>query len=540
MKGPVTPHIEEGGSVIQERLGVPPDHPFAPVIIEALRDPTFMRSWQDEADPTFRPYVAAVLEQRHAVQMSIDARHALIQEVTQKKRVTVLSEVLGTRIPERVLKWIGHTAWEEFSQADWNQFFLIALAEERHSALAGVRTINRTLLKQFPLIPRPLRRKGLLNIVSQLAVPAHRWDALAANFAKVDPGMKPGLLRMAATMGYRGEFWELYFRCEGKYWLPFQFPSSLPQSELLEPILSPLEMDAEALLMKNCLSTRSSRVLSGDRIYFRMRDKTPVDAELIREPSGWVPGDILGPENAIVPEDVAKQVRNELSRLAHAIIDAATDSVQADGYLEMLRRQARDTFTKEDVDGVTQHLASIHGKSLSWTTGAYVIFKTTHGGFVQYMSSPDGQEYLCEIQSYKYEIEAGEYLDANAVDFIEKAGFVWPTQKANFIRWFKATSSADLQGIAAFTLAALRSLFQCQTVDELEVKSHIPITYYKLRHGNVAMKNGALYSYASEEGWVSDGSLLHTIAIDGDGDEISLQEAKKLLTARFPGTQFFR
>jgi Tn3 transposase DDE domain len=107
--------------------------------------------------------------------------------------------------------------------------------------------------------------------------------------------------------------------------------------------------------------------------------------------------------------------------------------MQTDGYLEMLRRQAREIFSKEDVAAITQHLASIQGKSRSWTNGAHVIFLTPRGGFVQYMCSPDAQEYLCEIQSYKYEIRAGEYLDADAVDLIEKAGFVWPTLRTVYL-----------------------------------------------------------------------------------------------------------
>jgi hypothetical protein len=382
-------------------------------------------------------------------------------------------------IPERVLQWSGHAAWEEFSRAEWTKFFSIALAEKRHSAVAGVREINRTLLEQFFLIPEPLRRKGLLNIVSQLAIPAHRWQTLAANFATVDAGMRPALLRLAAAMDYRGEFWDLYFRCEGKYWRPFRLPATLPPSDLLEPILSPLDMDAEGLLMKNCLSSLSSRVLGGDRIYFRMRDRTPVSAELIREPIGWVPGRILGSENAQVPEDIVARVRGELSRIGHAIttgsaIDGATNSLETDGYLEMLRHKGRETFGEGDIAAVAQHLASIQGKSLSWTNGAYVIFQMRRGEFIQFMSSPDTEEYLCEIQSYKFEMSSGEYLDADAVDLIEKAGFVWPTNKANFLRWFKGGSPVDIQEMAAFALAALHNLFHCESADELEVQSHFP------------------------------------------------------------------
>jgi len=460
-------------SVIRASLRILPHHPLASLIVEGLADPTFAASWLDEADTTFRPYATAILALRHAGQMSADARHALLQELCQRKRVTVLSEVLGKRIPERVLRWSGQTAWEDFALADWHRFFSTALTEHRHSAIAGVRTINRTLLDQFRLIPKPLRRKGLLNIVSQLAVPPHRWESLAVNFSTVDPGMRPGLLRRAAAMEHRAEFWDLYFRCEGKYWQPFRLPAGLPQSELLEPILSPLDMDTEALVMKNCLSARSSRVLSCDRVYFRMRDRTPVNAELIRNRSGWVPGRILGAENAPVPEDVAARVRNELARMGSAITDGATYSPEAEGYLDMLRQKARVIFGNGDIDAVTHHLAAIQRNSLS-SSSAYVILEMPGRGYVQFMARPDTQQYLCEISSYKFMMTAGEYLDAAAVDLIEKAGFVWPTTKANFVRWFEASSSADIEGMAAFVLATLHSLFHCRSVDELDVKSKIP------------------------------------------------------------------
>jgi hypothetical protein len=287
--------------------------------------------------------------------------------------------------------------------------------------------------------------------------------------------MRPALLREAATMRWRGEFWDLYFRCEGKYWRPFRFPATLPTSALLEPIASPMDMEAEGLLMKNCMPSLISRVQSGDRLYFRTRDNFSVNAELIKEPRGWVPGDILWLENAPVPDSLATAVRNELVRMGGAITDSATDSAKTDGYLDSLRHKVRETFGKADVAVVAQHLASIQGKSQSWTDGAYLILGMPRGrGFIQFMCSPNGKEYLCEIQSYKYEMRLGEYLDADAVDLIEKAGFVWPTNRANFVRWFKGSSPEESQGIAEFALAAHHSLFRCRSIDQLEVKVHIP------------------------------------------------------------------
>ena len=76
-------------------------------------------------------------------------------------------------------------------------------------------------------------------------------------------------------------FWDFYYRCEGKYYQPFNIPPSLNNSELLEPIASPHEMVSEALRMRNCLANRISRVQSGNRIFFKTRDGTPVNTELV-------------------------------------------------------------------------------------------------------------------------------------------------------------------------------------------------------------------------------------------------------------------
>ncbi len=45
------------------------------------------------------------------------------------------------------------------------------------------------------------------------------------------------------------------------------------------------------------------------------------------------------------------------------------------------------------------------------------------------------------------------------MDLIEKAGFVWPMNTANFLRWLKGGSPKDIRELAEFALAAPHSCF---------------------------------------------------------------------------------
>lgn len=119
-------------------------------------------------------------------------------------------------------------------------------------------------------------------------------------------------------------------------------------------------------------------------------------------------------------------------------------------------------------------LQSIQAKSRSWSNGAYAIFELKRGGYVQLMSSPDGNEYLLEINSHKYDENVNDLLSADAVDLIEKSGFVWPTQKSNFLRWFNVSSPEDIQAIAEVALAILARVFRHRKGDRVMIKTHIP------------------------------------------------------------------
>jgi hypothetical protein len=119
-------------------------------------------------------------------------------------------------------------------------------------------------------------------------------------------------------------------------------------------------------------------------------------------------------------------------------------------------------------------LQSIQGKSRSWSNGAFAIFELPRGGFVQFMSSPDGQEYLMEISSHRYNEDVNARLTADVVALIEKAGFVWPNGKANFLRWFNVSSLQDNQSVAEIALAILARVFGCRKRSRVMVHTHIP------------------------------------------------------------------
>ena len=466
--------IAKWRSALTRMLGFPPDHWLVSALFVGMADAWFVKSWEDKSDTTFRPFVAAILALRDASTMHASEIGPLIHELRQDKRTRLLSRSLGKAVPERVLQWSARAAWPEFTRKDWVLYFDSALAEKPNSPLALVRTITPTLLRQWPLIPAPLRRAGLLNVVSTLELPLFRWESLSRNFESVDANLRPQLLREADQMKWRGDLWDLYFRCQGTYGRPFQLPRSLPHSPLLEPLSSPMQMDAEGLVMKNCLPNRVSRVLSGSRIYFRLLGKDLVTAELVRRPEGWEPGDIRGPENGPVPESLAAEVRSELCRMAKSITDDPANWRAVDAYLDTMRVGAQHSFSAADIDGVARQLETIHGKSLSWSEGAFLILSVPRRGYIQFMCSPDGSEFLCEIQSHKFVDSDGEYLDSDAVELIERAGFVWPVRKANFQRWFNGETAKDIRDIAEVSLAVLHRLFDCSSAAQLKAKVHIP------------------------------------------------------------------
>lgn len=461
-------------SLNHKGIGVKPRHRLARVIAEATTEPMFAAQWFDDSDESFRPFAAAVLNLRNATRLEEGARRAIYRDICLRKRVSVLAEIVGEPVPARVLKLLTRTNWQDFSRRDWHAFFSIA-TEDGNFALGQVPQITSTLVRQFPMIPEDLRLPGLLGIAGNLQLPAERWAQWRGFIHQADANQRARFRRAAGVVASRGDFWDLYFRCEGKYWLPFSIPASLRASPLLEPIASPVEMVAEALRMKNCLANRISRVQSGNRVIFRPRDGSPINAELVRQGATWVPGAILGYENSPVTPKVAQSIEAELQRLGKSVsVPDDVAAAEVDAYVGKLRQIARETFAAEEIASLASPLQAIQAKSESWSNGAFAIFELEQGGYVQFMSSPDGKEYLLEICSHNYDENVSEVLTADAVAIIEWAGFVWPNGMHNFKRWFSISSPEDIRAMAELTLAILAGVFGLREGGCILIDTHIP------------------------------------------------------------------
>jgi hypothetical protein len=114
-----------------------------------------------------------------------------------------------------------------------------------------------------------------------------------------------------------------------------------------------------------------------------------------------VPGEILGYQNSCVASEIAGAIEVELKRLAQSIPKnwGFDDPEIWTSHIDKLRKLGRESFTAEEVEMLAAPLQSIHAKSESWSAGAYTIFQVKHGGYVQFMSSPDGSEYVASTSS---------------------------------------------------------------------------------------------------------------------------------------------
>ena len=207
-------------------LGVAPDHRLASLITEAVREPMFAARWGDESDESFRAYAVAVFDLRDAERLSVAEREALFRDLCVHKRREVLSDALGQPVTPRVVNALGRTDWQAFAKSDWTKLFAILLAEKVAADLGHVGRITSVLLGQFALIPEELRTTGLLDVVSGLGVPAERWEQLTRSLQEADGGQRVAFRRMAADIRSNGDFWDFYFRCEGKPSRSFNIPPS--------------------------------------------------------------------------------------------------------------------------------------------------------------------------------------------------------------------------------------------------------------------------------------------------------------------------
>jgi hypothetical protein len=450
-------------------------HRLAGVLTEAMSEPRFVEQWLDDTDKSFRSFSATVLDLCDAKRMAEKSRRSVYQDLCVRRRQVVLTDVVGKPVPPKVLNLMSRTNWKEFSRRDWVAFISVAMGPD-NSKLGHVTRITPTLVRQFDLIPNELRTPALYQVVSQLKVPAERWNQLRGFLNGANAAQRTEYRRSAGEMTSNGDFWDLYYRCEGKHYRPFDIPASVCDSKLLVPIASPREMELEARRMKSCLANQVRRVHDGDRIYFKTHGNVCINAELMRQEDAWVPGDILGYENALVTAELARHVAAELQRLALTlpVKNESSNKNVTDGYIDQLRLDARNSFTADEIENLSGFLESIQGMSRSWTDGAYAIFEVSRVRYVQFLSSPDGMEYLMEISSHRYVESVNNSLSADHVALLEKVGFIWPTERTNYFRWFKVSCSEDLHAMAEVALAMLAGIFGYRTGKQIKVTNHFP------------------------------------------------------------------
>jgi hypothetical protein len=437
-----------------------------------MEEPTFAQQWLSIIDESFRPYAVAALDLGGVVRLDSAARQTFYRSIGSKKRRELLSGLSNRQVPERMLKLLARTDWQKFSTKDWESFNQIVCANDE-TCLGHVRCITPELVRQFDRIPELLREPGFLELVSGLTISAARWKDWT-KFIDGEPANNLASIRhMAQSATTRGDVWDLFFWCQGRNRRPFDLPFGLPESGLINPISSPQDMVRESRRMANCLDKRISRVWSRNRIYFKGRNGLEVDAELVRHANAWTPGDILGPRNQHVVFEIEAEIRDELTRIADRLNQVSLSNTQADG--ESYLQDAQSIVVPpEVVDEVCSALQTIKGRSRSWTQGAYAIFENPSGDYVQAMSSPDGTEYLVEIASHKYVSSLNERLTDEVVDFIEKAGFVWPDGRMNFHRWLTISENDDLPKVAELLMVAMTKIFAHFEWGELDVKTHVP------------------------------------------------------------------
>jgi len=475
LSAPYRAECEAELAVADAKESIPTGHRLAGVLIEAMSEPRFVEQWLDNSDKSFRPFSVAVLYLCNAKRMTEKSRRTVYKDLCVRRRQAVLTNVLGKPVAPKVLKLMGRTCWKEFSRRDWAALISIAMGPD-NSKLGHVTRITPTLVRQFDLIPEVLRTPALYQVISVLNISSERWTQLRGFLNGASATQSTEYHRAAETMTSKGDFWDLYHRCEGKHYRPFNIPASVCHSKLLVPIATPREMELEARRMKSCLANQVRRVHDGDRIYFRLAGNIPVNAELVKQEREWVSGEILGYENAPVAPEIARKVAAELNRLAQttAVESASPNTRLTDDYIAKLRLDARKSFPADEIVHLSGFLESIQGKSRSWTDGAYTIVDVSQDRYVQFLSSPDGREYLMEISSHRYVESVNQSLSDDAVDLLERAGFIWPTERTNYFRWFKVSCSENIQALAEIALAMLAGMFGYRTGKRIKVTNHFP------------------------------------------------------------------
>lgn len=453
-----------------------------------MRDGLFRDRWADRGDRGFRPFAVALLLLAPLVDMPIEERRIFYRKTVTVRRSALLAEVTNCPMPRAVVKLIERCDWRLFEASDWDRLITASRDQKLMEALSGLEGISAGLVRQLELVPDAFRVAPILRVLNQLGeVPAERWRHLARQIACATFAQLGTVLCLPSAVRSVGDFWDLYFRlAPRRRWtgneedISFELAEGLRSKvQILEPLCSARQLETMGRRFKdNSLRHMAWGAFWGELILFRHKRSPPVVAVLMKfRPNSWEPVWIEAPASSEVDPKLAKQIREELVQLAdHLPVPAPTKprlSSLRGRVIADLCRDARGLFSADEIEAVFQALTAIHGLCFGPRQRAFVIAEVENNRSVKFTTTPNGQDYCCQISYRRTRRERADFLTVDVVDVIDRAGFVWAFA-GNFKQWFAISESDDLRRLAELGLALLARVYLHRPGAPVKLKTYVP------------------------------------------------------------------
>lgn len=446
------------------------------MIPAALQYPEFAARWADPSDPGFRPFAAAALRLHDTRDGLSGQNREFYHTLTVVNRAQLLTQVAGMPVGPGMIRLLERTQWRGFGREHWLALFSIAAEAKRRRTLGHLRRITPCLVRQFEYVPAELWLPRVMGILNGIRIAPERWQRLTGALERAVESERAALRAMARKIDGRGALWDFIFLCTEGRARPLLVPAGAFGSTVLAPLTTGDECATEGLRMHNCLEQLVERAAAGNRILFRGLGDSPVTAGLVLTTAGWIPDGALGWDNKVLDPKIGRAVEQELEMLADRLNANRPDPAveRIDRYVAECAARAHAQFPAVQIDAMSQALSDIRGRSLTAGNGAFVIFTSRNRGYVQFMSDLGGREHSCEIGSHQFTPSVSKFLTEPAVEFIERAGFLWPRQIGNFLRWFPSGTTDACRTMAALTLECFARVFRLRPGQPITIDINIP------------------------------------------------------------------
>jgi hypothetical protein len=443
-------------------------------IDDASENDQFRALWTVGDSAGFRAFVFAAIARFDLSKMSRSERLAVYADLATAKRASFPNMVYACNEWRRCLRLLPKTEYEAFLADDWRSLLAACQSSGIRKTLGHVARITPVLARQLALVPPAIQLSALLNVLTELDVPEHLWRRLAAALEDAPPGVLSSLRFKARRIRTFGGFWDFYFHCAERPWLPLDLPESFVGGSALKALRTRAEFEAEGLAMRNCLADEFDEASRGRRAYFYRKGPPAVSVQFVRSSTGWRLGKILGVGNEPLASEDSAPIVAAAGRILAGVADGPPPVGDSTiGVVDRLARLAAERFLADVCDSLAHALSDIHGRSLGPGSNAYCIFESDRG-YVQFLDQDGGREFLCEIRSHRYSPDLDQTLDAEAVELIDAAGFSWPRGVRNFRKRFSLADESECRRLALMALGFLCKLFGARSGDRVSVKSYSP------------------------------------------------------------------